>query len=75
MVKLKPCQHQSHNDVGDGMAFLILVQNDDDARSYGSLVSQRHYVTNDVLQCHFSLIFTNSLMMPPLDLHPYNYAI
>ena len=50
----------------DGMALLIIVQNDDDARRYGSLVTPRHYVINDDLGRHFSLIFSNSLMMPPL---------
>ena len=48
--------------VCDGIALLIIVQNDDEARRYGSLVTLRRYVINDDLQSHFSLIFFNSLM-------------
>ena len=48
---------------------LIVVQNDDDARHYGSLVMPRRYVINDDLRRHFSSIFSNPLMTPPLDLN------
>ena len=33
------------------------------------LVTPRRSVKNDILQCHFSLIFYNSLMTPPLGRH------
>ena len=52
----------------DGMALLIIVQNDDDARRYGYLVMLMRYVINDDLQRHFSLIFSNLLMTPPLGI-------
>ena len=54
----------------DGPALLIVVQNDDDddARCYGYLVMPRRYVINDDLWRHFSLIFSNPLMTPPLGL-------
>ena len=54
--------------IGDGMALLIIVQNDDgdDPRHYGSLVALRSYIINDSLQRHNSLTFYNALMMPPL---------
>ena len=53
----------------DGMALLTIVQGDDDndARHCGFLVTPRHYVINDGLQRHFSSIFSNLLMTPPLS--------
>ena len=50
--------------IGDGTVLLITVQNDDedDARCWGSLVMPRCHV----IKHHFSLIFYNSLMTPPL---------
>ena len=57
----------------DGPALLIIGQNEDDndARRYGSLVTPRRYVINVDLRRHFSLIFSNPLMMLPfaLDYH------
>ena len=53
----------------DGMELLNIVQNDDDdeAGRYGSLVTPRCYVINDDLHHHFSAIFSNSFMTPPLE--------
>ena len=53
----------------DGMAFIIIVQNDDgnDAMRHGFLVTPRRYVINEDLGHHFSSIFSNSLLTPPLD--------
>ena len=56
--------------ISDGPVLLFIVQNDDDdgARGYESLVTPRHYIINDDLSCHFSSIFSNPLMTPPLDM-------
>ena len=54
------------------MGWLIIFlesDDDDDARRYGSLMTPRRYIINDDLRHHFSLIFSNSLMTPPLGMH------
>ena len=52
------------------MALLITVQNDDDddARHSGSLLMPKTSCHNDILERHFSSIFSNLLITPPLDL-------
>ena len=66
-------RHSIYNDakpvvimtVGDGLVLLIIVQNDDDARRYGSLATPRRYLISDVLRHHFSSICSNLLMTLP----------